>query len=81
MQAILGIASQLLQEGWSMREDLSQTAAATVHHLRKRSSQTQASDQKTATKHPQATLRKPRHAGSGTEYTLAFSYLPLAQER
>ena len=35
MQTPSGVASQLLQEGWSVTEDLFRTDAATVPHLRK----------------------------------------------
>ena len=37
MQALTQVAAQLLRENWSIVEDLFQAAAATVHHLKKRS--------------------------------------------
>ena len=37
MQALTQVAARLLRENWSIVEDLFRAAAATVHHLKKRS--------------------------------------------
>ena len=37
MQALTQVVAQLLSENWSIVEDLFRAAAATVHHLKKRS--------------------------------------------
>ena len=37
MQALTQVATQLLRENWSVVEDLFLAAAATMHHLKKRS--------------------------------------------
>ena len=52
MLSLTRIISQMLSEGWSMREEPNPAWAATVHRLRKRTIGTPTSGPKRRCKHP-----------------------------